>query len=101
VQRGGLQSVTARPDRSRYRFIAAEYRARRRIGSTYEELLATYGGKPRNRTGRFVIICAATVPGTSVSHPNKRVDKPESMTFVVENGRVAAMTVSVDLGGEF
>jgi hypothetical protein len=72
-----------------------------RIGSTYEELLATYGGKPRNRTGRFVIICAATVPGTSVSHPNKRVDKPESMTFVVENGRVAAMTVSVDLGGEF
>jgi hypothetical protein len=44
---------------------------------------------------------AATVPGTSVSHPDKRVDNPESMIFVVERGRVAAMTVSIDLGGEF
>ena len=72
-----------------------------RIGSTYEELLATYGGKPTNRTGRFVIMYAATVPGTSVAHPNKRVDNPESMTFVIVHDRVAAMTVSVDLGGEF
>jgi hypothetical protein len=40
-------------------------------------------------------------PGTSVAHPNKRVDNPESMTFVIDNGRVAAMTVSIDLGGEF
>jgi hypothetical protein len=41
-----------------------------RIGSTYEELLAAYGGKPRNRTGRFVIIFAATVHGSSVAHHN-------------------------------
>lgn len=72
-----------------------------RIGSTYEELLATYGGKPTNRTGRVVIMYAATVPGTSVAHPNKKVDNSESLTFVIDRGRVAAMTVSVDLGGEF
>ncbi len=72
-----------------------------RIGSTYKELLAAYGGKPKPQAARFVVMYAATVPATSVAHPNKRVDDPESLTFVIEQGRVSAITVSVDLGGEF
>ncbi len=72
-----------------------------RIGSTYQELLATYGGKPRAQGARFVVMYAATVPGTSMAHPSTKVENPESLTFVIEKGRVSAMTVSVDLGGEF
>lgn len=72
-----------------------------RIGSSYSDLLAAYGGKRKPQTTRFVVIYAATVAGTSVAHPNKRVDDPESITFVIEKGRVSAITVSVDLGSEF
>ncbi len=72
-----------------------------RIGSTYKELLTTYGGKPKAQTARLVVRYTATVAGTSVAHPEKPVDNPETMTFVIDNGRVSAITVSVDLGGEF
>ncbi|HET6275684.1 MAG TPA: hypothetical protein VFE16_07120 [Candidatus Cybelea sp.] len=72
-----------------------------RIGSSYSELLATYGGKPKPQSARFVVPYAATVPSTSVTHPSKHVDDPETITFVIEKGRVSAITVSVDLGGEF
>lgn len=71
-----------------------------RIGSAYSDVLAAYGGKRVNRSGRFVVTYAADVPGTSITHPKAKIKDPETIIFVIENGRVSAMTVSVDLGGE-
>lgn len=72
-----------------------------RIGSTYKDVVATYGGSPKDRGSRFVVMYAATVPGTSVGRPTKKIDNPETITFVIDKGQVSAITVSVDLGGEF
>lgn len=72
-----------------------------RIGSPYAQLVTTYGGKPKADAGRSIVMYSANVPGTSVAHPTKKIVNPETMTFVVERGRVTAMTVSIDLGGEF
>ena len=72
-----------------------------RIGSPYAQVVAAYGGKPKSDSGRLIVMYSANVPGTSVAHPTKKIANPETMTFVVEQGRVTAMTVSIDLGGEF
>jgi hypothetical protein len=72
-----------------------------RIGSTFGELVAAYGGKPVEKSGRFVVMYAATVPGSTVSSPPKKVDNAESLIFVIEKGKVRAMTASIDLGNEF
>ena len=72
-----------------------------RVGSTYAKLLATYGGKPNAKTARFVVVYVARIPGTSVAQPHKKIDNSESLTFLIDRGRVSAITTSVDLGGEF
>ncbi|HEY1883250.1 MAG TPA: hypothetical protein VGG51_09465 [Candidatus Cybelea sp.] len=72
-----------------------------RIGSPFKDLVAAYGGKPVEKSGRFIVTYAATVPGTSAASPPKKVDDAESLIFVIENGKVMAMTVSIDLGNEY
>src|SRR5262249_48774411 len=48
-----------------------------RIGTTYKDLIAIYGGKHVARSGRFIVIYDATVPGTSVANPKKKIDNDE------------------------
>jgi len=71
-----------------------------RIGSTYQTLVATYGGKPANKSGRLVVTYAAKVPGKRLTD-NKPIVNDELLTFVIDSGRVSAITVSIDLGNEF
>jgi hypothetical protein len=71
------------------------------VGSTYADVLAAYGGKRMTQSGRFVVTYASSVAGTGIAHPNKKIDNPETITLVIDNDRVSAITVSVDLSGEF
>jgi hypothetical protein len=70
------------------------------VGSTYQQVLSTYGGKAMHGA-HFVARYAATVPGQTVSEPPKHIDLPETITLVVDDGHVSAITIDIDLGGEF
>lgn len=70
-----------------------------RIGSTYEQVLSAYGGKRTPRRNRVVAAYTADVPDTTVS--GKRVKDSETIKFVIEHDRVCAMSVSIDLSGNF
>lgn len=71
------------------------------VGSTYGDVLAAYGGKRITQSGRFVVTYASSVAGTGIAHPNKKVENPETITLVIDNDRVSAITVFFDLSGEF
>lgn len=70
-----------------------------RIGSTYESVLAAYGGKPAKRGAHFVTAYASGVTDTTVGAPHKRVTLPETITLVFDNDRISAITVTVDESG--
>jgi hypothetical protein len=70
------------------------------VGSTYQQVLSTYGGKAMHGA-HFVARYAATVPGETVSEPPKHIDLPETITLVIDDGHVSAITIDIDLGGEF
>jgi hypothetical protein len=68
------------------------------FGSTYENVRAVYGG-PAKSGSHFVTSYGSSTTGLSVS--NKRVELPETITIVVDNGRVSAITVFIELGAMF
>ena len=70
------------------------------VGSTYQQVLSTYGGKALHGA-HFVARYAATVPGETVSEPPKHINLPETITLVIDDGHVSAITIDIDLGGEF
>ena len=61
---------------------------------------ARYRGKAMHGA-HFVARYAATVPGQTVSEPTKHINLPQTITLVVDDGRVSAITIDIDLGGEF
>jgi hypothetical protein len=71
------------------------------IGSTYQEVVATYGGSPAKHGSRFVVRYAAGIPDTTVSLPHKPIADDEILTIVVDNNRVTAITASINLSGEY
>ena len=68
------------------------------IGSTYAQVLATYGGEPAKHGARFVAAYDAFVPTETESLPHKLVQLPEHVTLVLVNERISSITISVDLG---
>jgi hypothetical protein len=79
----------------------AAYRTGRgvRIGSTYESVVAVYGGSPEKRAGRFTIAYTAEVRDQSLQH--KPVKLPETIKFAIDDDRVTAITIEIDEGGLF
>ncbi len=69
------------------------------IGSTYESVLAAYGGSAVKRAGRFTIAYTAEVADESLQH--KSVKLPETIKFVIDDNRVTAITIEIDEGGLF
>lgn len=68
------------------------------IGSSYGDVLSAYGGSGKH--GRhFVAFYTANVPDRTVS--GKKVIDSEELSFVIKDDRVSAITVSVDLSGQF
>jgi hypothetical protein len=72
-----------------------------RIGSTYQEVIAAYGGSPIKHGSRFVVRYAASIPDTTVSLPHKPITDDEILTIVVDDNRVTAITASITLSGEY
>lgn len=79
----------------------AAYRTGRgvHLGSTYESVLAVYGGSPVKRAGRFTIAYTAEVPDESLQH--KSVKLPETIKLVIEDDRVTAIAIEIDESGLF
>jgi len=70
------------------------------IGSAYSAVVAAYG-RPRTASARhFFAAYSATLPGQTVTHPPKRIQLPETLTFGIDNGRVTSISVYIDLAGE-
>ncbi len=70
------------------------------IGSTYAAVVAAYGGARTPRGRHFLAAYSATLPGQTVTNPPKHIQLPETLTFAIDNGRVTAISVYVDLAGE-
>lgn len=70
------------------------------IGSTYREVLSTYGGAPVKHARHFVLAYTATVPDKSAA-TNKPVKDDEVITLVLDDERVSSIVVSIDLSGLF
>jgi hypothetical protein len=71
------------------------------IGSTYQSVLSTYGGKSAKRGRHFLVAYTSAVPDTTLGSPHKAITLPQTITLVVDNGRVSAITITVDEGGMF
>lgn len=71
------------------------------IGSSYESVVSAYGGAAVKRGSHMVFSYEADIPGHTVSLPAKAITLPETITFVVDGGRVSAINVSIDESGEF
>ena len=69
-----------------------------KIGSPYAKVLSLYG-PPAEHGRHFAAIYTADVPDISMA--NKPVKLPETITIVIDNGSVSAITISVDEGGLF
>lgn len=69
-----------------------------RIGSTYAQVLATYGS-PAKRGRHFVTSYSAGVPGVTVSRPRRTIQLPQLITLVIDNGRVSSILIYVNEGG--
>lgn len=69
-----------------------------RIGSTYAQVLSTYG--PPVKHGRhFVTSYSAAVPATTRYLPYKPVTLPERITLVIDNDRVSSMLIYINESG--
>lgn len=71
-----------------------------RIGSSYAAVVAAYGGPRSSRGKHFVAAYSATLPGKTVSDPPKSIQLPETLRFAIDNGRVTAIDIYIDLAGE-
>jgi hypothetical protein len=69
-----------------------------RIGSSYADVLAAYGGA-RKHGRHFVAFYTANVADRTLS--GKPISDSEEISFVIQDGRVAAITVSIDMSGQF
>lgn len=69
------------------------------IGSTYADVLRIYGSPVARYSRHFIAAYSASIPATTDTLPRQRVLLPELITLVITNGRVASMTLSVDMGG--
>lgn len=70
------------------------------IGSRYSAVVSAYGGPRSQRSAHFLAAYTATLPGQTVSDPPKPVGLPETLTFAIDNGRVTAISIYIDLAGE-
>ena len=70
------------------------------VGSTYQSVLTDYGGSAKHGA-HFVALYSASVPGETVGEPHKHIKLPQTITIVVDGGHVSAITIEIDLGGEF
>jgi hypothetical protein len=75
-------------------------RGRIHIGSTYAALVAAYGRPHTPRGKHFFAAYDATLPGHTVTNPPKAIQLPETLTFAIDNGRVTAIRIYIDLAGE-
>lgn len=71
-----------------------------RIGSAYAAVVAAYGRPGSHRGSHFLAAYTATLPGQTVTDPPKPIRLPETLTFAIDNGRVTAISVYIDLAGE-
>jgi hypothetical protein len=69
------------------------------IGSTYADVLRIYRSPVARYSRHFIAAYSASIPATTDTLPRQRVLLPELITLVITNGRVASMTLSVDMGG--
>lgn len=69
------------------------------VGSSYEDVIAAYGGKPSKTGSHVVLRYTSSIPSKTVT--NKAVNDDEVLTIVISNDRVTAITASIDLSGEF
>ena len=66
------------------------------IGSTYEDVLSTYGGKRAKHQGRFVLGYSATAHARSEKIGHALVNLPERITIVIDGDRVSSISFYVD-----
>jgi hypothetical protein len=71
------------------------------IGSRYETVLATYGGKPVKHGSHFLSAYISGIYDTTVGNPKKSLMLPQIVTLVFDNDRVSSITISVDESGMF
>ena len=69
-----------------------------KIGSPYSQVLSLYG-PPAKHGQHFVAAYNANVADTDLH--GKPIKLPETITIVVDNGKVSAITIYVDMGGLF
>ena len=75
---------------------------RLRIGSTAADVLATYGKTTTATCARHCVLgYKATTYGRAVTTGHPLVQLPELVTVMVDNGRVSAISMTVNLGGLF
>jgi len=71
------------------------------IGSSYASVRSIYGGGPTKSASHFVVGYTSTVPGETVGTPHKKIGLPQTVTIVVDDQRVSAISIYTDLAGEF
>ncbi|HEY1656609.1 MAG TPA: hypothetical protein VGF86_16010 [Candidatus Tumulicola sp.] len=72
------------------------------VGSTYQSVRSTYGGGPeKSGASRFVVAYTSSVPDQTVALPHKKISLPQTVTIVVEAGRVSSISIYTDMSGEF
>jgi hypothetical protein len=75
---------------------------RLRIGSTVADVVATYGKTATAACARHCVLgYKATTSGNAVTTGHPLVQLPELVTVVVDQGRVSAISMTVNLGGLF
>lgn len=72
-----------------------------RLGMSYRDVLAIYGGPPAKGGKHFVVAYASGVTGTTVSLPHRIVKLPQTITLVFDDARVSSIAVIIEEGGLF
>lgn len=72
-----------------------------RLGMSYRDVLAIYGGTPTKSGKHFVVAYAADVTGTTVSLPHRTVKLPQTITLVFDDGRLSSIAVIIEEGALF
>ncbi|HTU81193.1 MAG TPA: hypothetical protein VMF61_03635 [Candidatus Acidoferrales bacterium] len=70
------------------------------IGSSYASVRSTYGGGPEKSASHFAVAYASNASGETISLPPKKVALPQTVTIVVDDGRVSAISIYTDLAPE-
>jgi hypothetical protein len=72
-----------------------------RIGSSYGDVLSTYGGAPAKHGSHFVLRYTSAIADTTFGMPHKPIADDEILTIVIENDRVTSITSYIDLAGRY